>query len=133
MFARRLARGSDFSGLYFRLVIIGGLLIFGAIDFYFSLIIGSLFLYLIGFQLLPLANQFRYIVLVQLYPIHENQKKQAIQYLLTWVLVIASVIFGLIAAVVLMVSSDGSASGLFDCYGLFVKLYVPTRLKKMSD
>ena len=27
----------------------------------------------------------------------------------------------------------GSASGLFDCYGLFVKLYVPTRLKKMSD
>ena len=134
LFARRLARGSDFSGLYFRLVIIGGLLIAGVVDFYFSLIIGFLFLYLIGFQLLPLANQFRYMVLVQLYPIHKNQKKQAIQYLLTWVLIIASVIFGLIAAVVL----DGQQRWVplvayLIVTMLFVKLYVPTRLKKMSD
>ncbi|EGP5142171.1 ABC transporter permease [Enterococcus faecium] len=134
LFARRLARGSDFSGLYFRLVIIGGLLIAGVVDFYFSLIIGFLFLYLIGFQLLPLANQFRYMVLVQLYPIHKNQKKQAIQYLLTWVLIIASVIFGLIAAVVL----DGQQrwvplAAYLIVTMLFVKLYVPTRLKKMSD
>ena len=74
------------------------------------------------------------MVLVQLYPIHENQKKQAIQYLLIWVLVIASVIFGLIAAVVL----DGQQrcvplAAYLIVTGLFVKLYVPTRLKKMSD
>ena len=134
LFARRLARGSDFSGLYFRLVIIGGLLIAGVVDFFFSLIIGFLFLYLIGLPLLPLSNQLRYMVLVQLYPIHKNQKKQAIQYLLTWVLIIASVIFGLIAAVVL----DGQQrwvplAAYLIVTMLFVKLYVPTRLKKMSD
>lgn len=49
LFVRRLVRGFDFSGFYFWLVIIGGVLIFGVIDFYFSLIIGFLFLYLIGF------------------------------------------------------------------------------------
>ncbi|MGC3561041.1 ABC transporter permease, partial [Enterococcus faecium] len=67
-----------------------GLLIAGVVDFYFSLFIGFLFLYLIGFQQLPLANQFRFMVLVQLYPIHKNQKKQALQYLLPRVLNIAA-------------------------------------------
>ncbi len=116
MFARRLARGSDFSGLYFRLVIIGGLLIAGVVDFYFSLIIGFLFLYLIGFQLLPLANQFRYMVLVQLYPIHKNQKKQAIQYLLTWVLIIVGYFWFDCCSRIRWAAAMGSASGLFDCY-----------------
>ncbi|WP_165005431.1 MULTISPECIES: ABC transporter permease [unclassified Enterococcus] len=134
LYARRLARGSDFSGLYLRLVVIGGILIAGITEIYFSLFIGALFLYLIGFQLLPLYSQFRYMVLVQLYPVKEEQKKQAIQRLLAGVLLFAALIFGVIAAIVL----NGMERWLpmlvyLLVTGLFVKLYVPSRLKKLDD
>ncbi|MDY4307324.1 ABC transporter permease [Enterococcus mundtii] len=74
LFVRRFARGSDFIGLYVRLTVIGSIIIAGINDLYFTLGIGSLFLYLIGFQLLPLYSQFRYMILVQLYPIPQSQK-----------------------------------------------------------
>ncbi len=75
LYVRRFIRGSDFSGLFLRLVLIGSILIAGIEDVYFITAIGALFIYLIGFQVIPLYNQFRYMTLVQLYPITEKQKR----------------------------------------------------------
>lgn len=134
LYTRRFVRGSDFSGLYLRLLLIGCLLIIGVTDLTFSLIIGSLFLYLIGFQLLPLYSQFRYMVLVQLYPIKETQKKTAIQQLLLGILGLAALIFGVIAAFVLSGVERWIPILVYLVFVfLFVKMYVPTRLKKLSD
>ncbi|OJG77769.1 ABC transporter EcsB [Enterococcus ratti] len=134
LYVRRFVRSSDFSGLFLRLLLIGGILLAGMKDVYFITTVGALFIYLIGFQLLPLYNQFRYMILVQLYPINNEQKKQAIQKLLFWLLIISAVIFGLIGGVVL--------SGLerliplvsyLLIVNLFIKVYIPNRLKKMLD
>ncbi|MPN38569.1 hypothetical protein SDC9_186093 [bioreactor metagenome] len=134
LYARRFARGSDFSGLYLRLLLIGSLLIVGVTDLTFSLIIGALFLYLIGFQLLPLYSQFRYMVLVQLYPVKEAQKKTAIQQLLLGILVLAALIFGVIAAFVLSGIERWIPILVYLIFVfLFVKMYVPTRLKKLAE
>jgi ABC-2 type transport system permease protein len=134
LYARRFIRGSDFSGLFLRLLFIGGLLIASMDDVYFITAVGMLFIYLIGFQLLPLYNQFRYMTLVQLYPIKETQKKQAIQKLLFWLLIITASIFGLIGAIVL----DGLDKiipmvGYLILVSLFIKIYLPTRIKKMME
>ncbi|EOH92615.1 ABC transporter permease [Enterococcus villorum] len=134
LYARRFIRGSDFSGLFLRLLFIGGLLIASMDDVYFITAVGMLFIYLIGFQLLPLYNQFRYMTLVQLYPIKETQKKQAIQKLLFWLLIITAGIFGLIGAIVL----DGLDKiipmvGYLLLVSLFIKIYLPTRIKKMME
>ncbi len=134
LFVRRFARGSDFIGLYVRLTVIGSIIIAGINDLYFTLGIGSLFLYLIGFQLLPLYSQFRYMILVQLYPISESQKSEALQRLLTWLLTFVAVLFGGIAAVVL----DGNERWLpilvyLVVNGLLIKWYVPSRIKKIAE
>ncbi|MBF8808571.1 MAG: ABC transporter permease [Enterococcus lacertideformus] len=134
LYVRRFIRGTDFSGLFLRLLIIGGILIAGMDDVYFITAVGALFIYLIGFQLLPLYNQFRYMTLVQLYPLKEEQKTQAIQKLLLWLLLIPAFIFGLIGVIVL----NGSDKLIpFLSYllivSLFIKIYTPTRLKKMIE
>lgn len=134
LYMRRLVRGTDFSGLVFRLTLIGGILIVSMVDVYFISGIGALFIYLIGFQLLPLYNQFRYMTLVKLYPVQEEQKKRAIQKLLLGVLLAVAIIFGLIATVVLSGIEKVIPLGVYLLVvGLFVGVYSPTRLKKMDD
>ena len=131
---RRFVRGTDFSGLVFRLTLIGGILIASMSDVYFISGIGALFIYLIGFQLLPLYNQFRYMTLVKLYPVQEEQKKRAIQKLLLGVLLAVAILFGLLAAIVLSgVEKVIPLIIYLVAAGLFVGLYAPARLKKMDD
>lgn len=133
LFTRRMLRGSEFSGLYFRLVFLGGLCIAFLDQVYVTVIIGCLFLYLIGFQLLPLYQQFQYMVLTQLYPIPVNQKQQALQKLLGYLLVGAALIFGGLALWALPIR-EGLVSLLIFVSGAlgFTKFYVPKRLKKMQ-
>ncbi|MFS0985290.1 ABC transporter permease [Enterococcus durans] len=134
LYMRRFVRGTDFSGLVFRLTLIGGILIASMSDVYFISGIGALFIYLIGFQLLPLYNQFRYMTLVKLYPVQEEQKKRAIQKLLLGVLLAVAILFGLLAAIVLSgVEKVIPLIIYLVAAGLFVGLYAPARLKKMDD
>ena len=89
LYARRMLRGSEFSGLYLRLVVIGGLLLYFVNEIWFSVGLGALFLYLIGFQLVPLYNQFQYVVMTQLYPVPSQQKTKALRQLLLVLLLVA--------------------------------------------
>lgn len=134
LYARRMMRGTEFSGLYMRLVIIGGLCIGFLNEFYFSLVIGALFLYLIGFQLIPLYNQFHYMVLTQLYPIPDTQKQQALQQLVGGLLLTAAIIFGGAALFSLDMAEGLTALATFLVVAVaFTRFYVPYRLKKLSD
>ncbi|ENZ5662475.1 ABC transporter permease [Enterococcus hirae] len=134
LYVRRFIRGSDFSGLFLRLVLIGSILIAGIEDVYFITAIGALFIYLIGFQVIPLYNQFRYMTLVQLYPITEKQKEVALQKLLLNLLLIAASLFGLIGAIVLNgLDKLIPIISYLIVIGLFIKIYTPTRIKKMNE
>ena len=133
-YVRRFIRGSDFSGLFLRLVLIGSILIAGIEDVYFITAIGALFIYLIGFQVIPLYNQFRYMTLVQLYPITEKQKEVALQKLLLNLLLIAASLFGLIGAIVLNgLDKLIPIISYLIVIGLFIKIYTATRIKKMNE
>ena len=131
LFTRHFLRGTEYSGLYLRLTIFGSLLLLFVTELWFVLGIGGLFLYLIGFQLLPLGEQFRYVTTVQLYPIQDKQKQKALQQLLFVLLLLTSSIFGFIAFLSLL----SIVKGLFVlfCYfviaSLFTFIYLPYRLK----
>lgn len=131
LFSRHFIRGTEYSGLYVRLTLLGSLILFFVNDFYFTLGIGSLFLYLIGFQLLPLAQRFRYVTSFQLYPIKQEQTKVALQQLIAILLLITATLFSVMA----LLSLSNLVQGLFVSLGyftvalLFTFVYLPIRLK----
>lgn len=135
LYARRMLRGSEFSGLYLRLVVIGGLLLYFVNEIWFSVGLGALFLYLIGFQLVPLYNQFQYMVMTQLYPVPSQQKTKALRQLLLVLLLVAAVIFTVVGSIPYPSWSDrGLLLAVFVAVALaFTYLYLPLRIKKMAD
>jgi len=135
LYARRVLRGNEYSGLYLRLVILGGVLLYFVAEQWFALGIGVLFIYLIGFQLLPLYQQFQYVPLTKLYPVKKEQKLLAMQKLLFLLLIFCAVIF---AGISWFSLSDWN-EGLIVTFAyllmvlFFVKFYMPYRLKKMDN
>lgn len=134
LFAHRLLRGSDFGGLYGRLLVLGSVLLYFVTERWFSIALGCLFLYLIGFQLVPLFNQFQYMMMTQLYPLPTKQKERALQQLLVGLLLFAGVVFALVSCFVYPDWVERAwLLGSFSLFSLaFGYLYLPMRLKKMQ-
>ncbi|WP_303219783.1 ABC transporter permease [Enterococcus asini] len=134
LFSHRLLRGSDFGGLYARLLVLGSLLLYFVAERWFSIGLGCLFLYLIGFQLAPLYNQFQYMVMTQLYPLPEKQKARALQQLIVGLLLFAGLVFTLVSCFVYPDWVERAwLLGSFSLFSLiFGYLYLPRRLKKMQ-
>ena len=133
LYLRRVIRGGQYGGLYVRLSLIGGFVLFFVDELWISLLIGCLFLYLIGFQLIPLINEFQYMVLTHLYPVPEKQKAAAIKKIIGSLLLVTTVFFGVICCLRLPVVWQGGIAfvGFFLFAGLFLGIYLPGRLKKM--
>lgn len=135
LYARSFLRGSEYSGLFLRLLGVAGLILFFSKDFVLSLGVALVFIYLLGFQLIPIYAQFDYMVMTHLYPTPVKQKKQAVSYLLNVLLIIAAVVFGVIALFVLpnlqeaLIVMAAMAAEIF----IFTRFYVPQRLKKMEE
>ena len=134
LFSHRLLRGSDFWGLYARLLVLGSLLLYFVAERWFSIGLGCLFLYLIGFQLAPLYNQFQYMVMTQLYPLPQKQKARALQQLIVGLLLFAGLVFTLVSCFVYPEWVERAwLLGSFSLFSLiFGYLYLPRRLKKMQ-
>lgn len=135
LYARSFLRGSEYSGLFIRLVLVGGVVLFFLKEFWISMGVSVLFVYLIGFQLIPIYTQFDYMVMTHLYPIAKDQKKQAVSKLLTVLLFVAAVLFSVFVLIALPDLKEGLMviSALIVEVLLFAKFYVPYRLKKMED
>ncbi|WP_430610314.1 ABC transporter permease [Enterococcus sp. DIV0876] len=134
LYLRRLVRGGQYGGLYVRLTVIAAGILCFVQEAWISLAVGCLFIYLIGFQLLPLANEFQYMVLTHLYPIQAEQKNEAMKKVLALLLFFAALIFAVIECFTLTTMSQWAltAGGYFIFTGGFLKLYMPNRLKKMN-
>ena len=134
LFARGALRGAEFGSLFFRLLIVGGVLLVSLNDFRFIVGVALLFIYLIGFQMIPLYGQFDYIGATQLYPVAAKYKRAALQKLMGILLLAAAFIFALCSFV--QVSIEQSLLlfvVLLVAIGLFSWLYLPKRIKKMED
>jgi ABC-2 type transport system permease protein len=130
LFTRTFLRSSDYLGLFIRLTVIGTLALYFISFGLGQIILAVLFLYLTGFQLLPLWNHYQNKLWVELYPVAQKYKTAAFHYLLMVILVIQTIIFSLIiflkgeVTISLLVFLAGF---LFDF--LFVNVYSKGRLK----
>ncbi|MFK2825857.1 ABC transporter permease [Bacillus sp. B190/17] len=132
LFRRTFIRMSEFFGLYVRLTIIAALIIGFSGQIVLQLIIAVLFLYLTGFQLLPMIRRHDMKIWVSLYPVASERKSASLLALIGRLLFIQAVVFSAAAwaghslsqaAVVLV------AGLIFTLF--FVKLYAPARLGKL--
>ncbi|MCQ6280663.1 ABC transporter permease [Bacillus sp. EB600] len=130
LYTRTFLRSGDYLGLFVRLTVIGGIAIYFLSFGLGQVLLAVLFLYLTGFQLLPLWNHHQNKLWVDLYPVHANDKKSAFYSLLMVILIVQTIIF----AIILLIKSQWSSAllellvgGSFSYY--FVFIYSKKRFK----
>ncbi|MEG2707665.1 MAG: ABC transporter permease [Vagococcus sp.] len=134
LYSRVFLRGTEYSGLVIRLTLIGSLVLLFSDQLILNAIVSALFVYLIGFQLLPMYNEFDYMLMTQLYPVPKGQKSVAVQKIIGLILLVVSILFSLLLLIVLedkvnaaLVSVIILAESIF-----FTKIYAAKRLKKLE-
>ncbi|AYM02938.1 ABC transporter permease [Levilactobacillus yiduensis] len=86
LFSRGMVRGTDFSGLVVRLTVIGMLLLYFVRGQWLPVILAALFIYLIGFQLLPFFQQYDDVVFTHVYPVLPALRLKSFVKLVTLIL-----------------------------------------------
>ena len=134
LYSRVFFRGSEYSGLVLRLSIVGSLILIFSDQLILNGIVGALFIYLIGFQLLPIYNEFDYMLMTQLYPVKKELKRVAVQKMIGLILITVSLLFSFILLTRLEDKLSALLiSGLLVVESLlFTQIYANKRLKKME-
>jgi ABC-2 type transport system permease protein len=96
LLTRTFLRSGDYLGLVIRLTVIGGLVIYYWDFIYGQFLFLLLFLYLTGFQLLPLKNHHQNVLWIDLYPIDNEQQEKSFKKILRWVLLLQTSVFSLL-------------------------------------
>ncbi|WP_208422236.1 ABC transporter permease [Latilactobacillus fragifolii] len=132
LYVRGFLRGTEFSGLYLRLVILGGVILCFSHLWWLSLALGLLLIYLVGFQLLPFYNQYDQIIFTHLYPIRTTKRIHAFSQLMRILLLLQALLFSVILLVTLGVTVQVGLSilALFVLVVGFVQFYLPKRLRE---
>ncbi|WHY78907.1 ABC transporter permease [Neobacillus sp. WH10] len=130
LFSRTFLRSSDYLGLFLRLTVIGALGIYFISFGLGQILLSSLFLYLTGFQLLPLWNHHQNKLWVDIYPVAQKYKTASFYFLLMIILTIQAVIFALFIMIKgeIFISLLALLAGLGFSY-IFVYFYGKNRLK----
>ncbi len=133
LYMRRLLRGSEYSGLVVRLLLLGVIALWFVQVWWGALVVGVVGLYLIGFQLLPLAQQYQYQPLTQLYPIKRDVQLKSFQKVVGLVLLFVTLVFAVVGSMkqVSMMHTFFFWIGLLSFDGLFCYAYLPMRLKRL--
>ncbi|MFS0634626.1 ABC transporter permease [Mesobacillus foraminis] len=95
LYTRTFFRAGDYFGLFIRLTLIGGAGIYFLTHGPGQTLLALLFLYLTGFQLLPLWNHHQNKLWIDLYPVPYKSKEQSFTNLLSAILILQSLLFGL--------------------------------------
>lgn len=133
LYARSLLRTSEYFGLYIRLSLISMVILFFSDTLWLGIAIGLLFMYLTGFQLIPMFKRFDYKIWVSLYPAAQGIKKQSFQKVVLWSLIVQAILF----SIALLVSGQWAGSALMLAAGLLFSFvfsfsYLIQRLKKFD-
>lgn len=133
LYTRAFLRGTEYSGLFIRLSLIAMGLMLVVEPFLLHLLVALLFLYLTGFQLIPLYFHFDNMAMAVLYPINHQQKLKAIKAILFKILLIQSFGILLVSLVVLSLFEALLLMATLMVFSLlFSYFYLPTRIKKMQ-
>jgi ABC-2 type transport system permease protein len=95
LYARTFIRSGGYLGLYIRLIAIGLLLLYIVPSEYGKIAASLFFLYITGFQLFALIDHHRTNLLIRLYPLPNDVRKQALCRLLFFLLMVQNIVFSL--------------------------------------
>lgn len=134
LFLHSFLRSTSYSGLVLRLTLLGSLILAFLDGFILIILVAIVFVYLIGFQLIPLYNQFDYMLMSQLYPVSHQQQKKAITTLISQIVLISAFIFTVVSVFNLQTINEiiTLISALVSEIVLLHFFYIPSRLKKMD-
>ncbi|MBN6887643.1 ABC-2 type transport system permease protein [Cytobacillus horneckiae] len=102
LFMRTFLRSGDYLGIFIRLSLIGGAIIYFISFGMGQVIFALLFMYLTGFQILPLWKHHQNKLWLSLYPVNHTVKEKSFKGLLANILYVQSVLF----TIVLMMKGD---------------------------
>jgi len=133
LYLRTFLRSSDYFGLYLRLTIIGGLILALTDMEYGKVIVGLLFLYLTGYQLMTLWRHHHLKIWVDLYPVQESSKIHSFLRLMLSILMLQVFLL----ALCMVISAQFIIAILFFVLGgvftyLFVFYYVKGKTIKLK-
>lgn len=134
LYIRIFLRGNSYSGLFLRLSFIGFLVLLFTSLPVMSSFLSILFLYLTGFQLIPLYFQLDENVMAHLYPQPRKKKFEGFQKILMSLLLMESVIFSL--AILIGVGWETGLLSLFLNFFfiiLFKRFYIVKRTQKRDQ
>ncbi|WP_125702886.1 ABC transporter permease [Lacticaseibacillus daqingensis] len=131
LFLRGFLRRTEFLGLTVRLALIGAVVLALVEPVWLVALLALLFVYLVGFQLLPLALAYQEVVFTHLYPLPDAQRTHAFTQLARGVLLLLAGVLALgplmrghwLAAGVVLVAGGVAAVGL-------AQWYFPNRLAR---
>ncbi|WP_439443800.1 ABC transporter permease [Listeria aquatica] len=132
LFSRTFVRTNEYIGLYVRLTIIALILLIFVQGFYLNIIFSLLFIYLTGFQFIPMLRHFDGQMMLQLYPIQDAIRNRSFIHFIRILLVFQALLFGIVG-----IAQNGSIGGLA-ILGInlvfviaFSFLYIPFRVKRI--
>ncbi|WP_099222030.1 ABC transporter permease [Listeria costaricensis] len=134
LFSRTFVRTNEYVGLYVRLTIIAAILMIFIQGFYLNILFSLIFLYLTGFQFIPMLKHFDGQLMLKLYPIDDAWRSRSFIHFVRILLAFQAILFGIIG-----IAQNDSVSGLIILainlafVGLFTFLYVPYRVKKLLE
>ncbi|QGH35711.1 ABC transporter permease [Gracilibacillus salitolerans] len=123
-------RSGEYLGIYVRLLVIGGFLVYFVPNLWLKLIFAMLFMYMIFLQMIPLWKHHATLVWLDLYPIGTSVRKQAFIKWMQQLIMFAGVVFVLFLFVIgeWLIGIVMAIAAL-----LFIGMVIPNYLnKKMS-
>lgn len=133
LYAHGIVRDNEMSGLYVRLLVIGTLFLVFVKGEILPIFLSLLFVYLIGFQMIPFYFHFLDNAFVHVYPVTNEYQLMSFQRVLLYLLTTVGVVFAVAVAVVnftTIVTIIGVVVGEALEIWAFIYLYLPRRLAR---
>ena len=130
LYARTFLRAGDYFGLFIRLTVIGGAGIYFISFGLGQILVVLLFMYLTGFQLMPLWKHHQNKLWINLYPINAEVKEQSFKKLISGLLYVQAILLSIVILLkgefVLTLTSVIAGVGFAF---LFTKIFVQKKLQ----
>ncbi|KIL47337.1 ABC transporter permease [Jeotgalibacillus campisalis] len=131
LFVRTFLRSDEYFGLWIRLSIIASVIIAGSDVMWVKIAVAILFLYLTGFQLIPMLKKHELKIWPDLYPLPGDYRNESFKGVLSTVLIVQGVLFILISAWgAEWFDACAVALAFLLFYAVFMYMYVPKQIKK---
>jgi len=132
LFSRGMVRGTDFSGLVVRLTVIGMLLLYFVRGQWLPVFLAALFIYLIGFQLLPFFQQYDDVVFTHVYPVLPEFRLKSFVKLVTLILSTTALLLWVVVVIANRQLETAGVTLLVEAVEVWylARVYTPQRLAR---